>query len=293
MSGGNVIALRKDAPHRRHRVHLADSAVETLVGQIKALIDTRNLGVGDALPSERELCEMFSSSRNTVREAMRILKTYGVVDVRPKVGAVIIDRRMDAVFDLYSFNTLELSRADLPRYPGLPVADRSGCGRRRCSSMRPPRTSPNFAASTMRCGEDAIARKAGAACDFALPRRAGRHHRQPADPRHLPDHEAGDAEDHGERHHRRKFGWRELRRTRRRSSTRSKRATALPTSTAMSRHLEAGLALFKEADATATDELAWRRATGPSAAGRGMASVTGGWTTPTATLSVEFTGRRQ
>jgi DNA-binding FadR family transcriptional regulator len=65
--------------------------------------------VGDPLPSERELGEMFSSSRTTVREAMRILKTYGVVEVRPKVGAVIIDRRMDAVFDLYSFNTLELS----------------------------------------------------------------------------------------------------------------------------------------------------------------------------------------
>jgi DNA-binding FadR family transcriptional regulator len=111
MSGGNVIALRQDAPRKSSgRVPLADSAVETLVSQIRTLIDARNLGVGDALPSERELCEMFSSSRNTVREAMRILKTYGVVDVRPKVGAVIIDRRMDAVFDLYSFNTLELSR---------------------------------------------------------------------------------------------------------------------------------------------------------------------------------------
>jgi GntR family transcriptional repressor for pyruvate dehydrogenase complex len=92
------------------RVHLADSAVEAVVDGIKALIDKRNLGVGDALPSERELCEMFTSSRNTVREAMRILKAYGVVDVRPKIGAVIIDRRMDAVFEVYSFNTLELSR---------------------------------------------------------------------------------------------------------------------------------------------------------------------------------------
>ena len=96
-------------PLRKSSVHLADSAVETLVEQIKGLIDSRNLGVGDPLPSERELGEMFSSSRTTVREAMRILKTYGVVEVRPKVGAVIIDRRMDAVFDLYSFNTLELS----------------------------------------------------------------------------------------------------------------------------------------------------------------------------------------
>jgi DNA-binding FadR family transcriptional regulator len=81
-----------------------------MVGAIRGLIDARNLGVGDPLPSERELCEMFSSSRNTVREAMRMLKTYGVVEVRPKIGAILIDRRMDAVFDLYSFNTLELTR---------------------------------------------------------------------------------------------------------------------------------------------------------------------------------------
>jgi DNA-binding FadR family transcriptional regulator len=107
-----IMGLERSAFPRSLRssaVHLADSAVETLVGQIKALIDTRNLGVGDPLPSERELGEMFASSRTSVREAMRILKTYGVVEVRPKVGAVIVDRRMDAVFDLYAFNTLELS----------------------------------------------------------------------------------------------------------------------------------------------------------------------------------------
>jgi GntR family transcriptional repressor for pyruvate dehydrogenase complex len=106
---GEALAIDDDLGSRG-RGPLADSAVEAMVGQIKALIETRNLGVGDPLPSERELCEMFSASRNTVREAMRILKTYGVVDVRPKAGAVIIDRRMDAVFDLYAFNTLELSR---------------------------------------------------------------------------------------------------------------------------------------------------------------------------------------
>ena len=109
----NIVRLGEGGGGRKKpgtTIHLTDSAVETLVAQIKALIDKRNLGVGDPLPSERELGEMFASSRTTVREAMRILKAYGVVDVRPKVGAVITDRRMDAVFDLYSFNTLELNR---------------------------------------------------------------------------------------------------------------------------------------------------------------------------------------
>jgi DNA-binding FadR family transcriptional regulator len=111
MPAGSVVQITSELRAARPgAVHLADSAVEGAVQEIKSLIDRRNLGVGDALPSERELCEMFALSRTTVREAMRILKTYGVVEVRPKVGAIIIDRRMDAVFDLYSFNTLELSR---------------------------------------------------------------------------------------------------------------------------------------------------------------------------------------
>lgn len=122
MARNNVVPLAKvETLHRQRNgaVQLADSAVESMVNAIKSLIDTGNLGVGDPLPSERELCEMFASSRNTVREAMRILKTYGVVDVRPKVGAVIIDRRMDAMFDLYSFSSLELSRQTFLDTQGL------------------------------------------------------------------------------------------------------------------------------------------------------------------------------
>ena len=86
------------------------SAVDELVDHIRALISEGGLKVGDSLPTEKELCERFHAGRNTVREAMRILKTYGVVKVRPKIGAVIIDERMARAFDLFSFNTLEVSR---------------------------------------------------------------------------------------------------------------------------------------------------------------------------------------
>lgn len=98
------------------------SAVESLVRDIRAMIDQQTLSVGDPLPSERELCERFSTSRNTVREAMRMLKAYGVVEVRPKVGATIIDNRMARAMDLFSFNTLEISRktfADIQGYRSL------------------------------------------------------------------------------------------------------------------------------------------------------------------------------
>ena len=97
------------------------SAVDETVARIRALIADARLGVGDSLPTERELCERFATSRNTVREAMRILKAWGVVDVRPKVGATIIDQRMSQAFELFSFNLIELSRQTFADIQGFRV----------------------------------------------------------------------------------------------------------------------------------------------------------------------------
>jgi DNA-binding FadR family transcriptional regulator len=88
----------------------SSSAVDVVLAQIRGLIVEGGLKVGDKLPTERELCERFNSSRNTVREAMRMLKAFGVVEVRPKVGATIVDQRMNRAFDLFSFNVTEISR---------------------------------------------------------------------------------------------------------------------------------------------------------------------------------------
>ena len=79
------------------------SAVDQAVDAIRCLMRDRRLGVGDALPSEIDLAAMFGTSRNTVREAIRMLKAYGVVESRQKVGAVITDRRQQALMELFSF----------------------------------------------------------------------------------------------------------------------------------------------------------------------------------------------
>lgn len=98
---------------------IAESAVDHMVAQIRELINIDGLTVGDKLPTERELCERFSTSRNTVREAMRMLKAYGIVDVRPKVGATIIDERMNRAFDIFSFNVAEVSRTTFDDIQGF------------------------------------------------------------------------------------------------------------------------------------------------------------------------------
>ncbi|WP_170121486.1 FadR/GntR family transcriptional regulator [Silicimonas algicola] len=103
--GGNFVAEAGAQTTRSE----TGSAVDGVVESIRALIGRDGLTVGDSLPTERELCDAFGASRNTVREAMRILKAYGIVEVRPKVGATIIDNRMASAFEMFSFNVLDLS----------------------------------------------------------------------------------------------------------------------------------------------------------------------------------------
>lgn len=58
---------------------------EMIVEQIRVLIRQGKLRPGDRLPAERELCERFGVSRVTVREALRVLESSGLVQIR--VGA--------------------------------------------------------------------------------------------------------------------------------------------------------------------------------------------------------------
>lgn len=68
-----------------------DRIAEALVAQIKDGM----LNVGDALPTERELCETYSTSRPTVREALSQLQQRGFVEMgagkRPRVTTPSID----------------------------------------------------------------------------------------------------------------------------------------------------------------------------------------------------------
>ena len=58
---------------------------ELIVDQVRLLIRQQQLNPGDRLPPERELCERFGVSRVTVREALRVLETNGLLEIR--VGA--------------------------------------------------------------------------------------------------------------------------------------------------------------------------------------------------------------
>lgn len=53
-----------------------------IVERIKTLIREGTLKPNDKLPSERELCSSFGIGRATVRDALRILETMGLIEVR-------------------------------------------------------------------------------------------------------------------------------------------------------------------------------------------------------------------
>ncbi|TCM52189.1 GntR family transcriptional regulator [Rhizobium sp. PP-F2F-G48] len=86
--------------------HMPDtkaSAVDDVVIQIRAMIRDRRMGIGDVLPGEVELADMFATSRGTIREAIRTLKAYGIAESRQKLGAVLTDGHNTAMQDLFAF----------------------------------------------------------------------------------------------------------------------------------------------------------------------------------------------
>jgi|YelNatPaOPRAMG01_1025707.scaffolds.fasta_scaffold45314_2 GntR family transcriptional repressor for pyruvate dehydrogenase complex len=65
------------------------SIVEQTIDRIYNLIKKDNLQVNDRLPSERELSQQLGISRNSLREALRVLEMMGVIKVTHGSGMVI------------------------------------------------------------------------------------------------------------------------------------------------------------------------------------------------------------
>lgn len=57
-----------------------------IIDQIKIAIEEGRIKPGDQLPSERALAYKLDVSRTSVKEAITVLESSGVVTVRPGVG---------------------------------------------------------------------------------------------------------------------------------------------------------------------------------------------------------------
>jgi DNA-binding FadR family transcriptional regulator len=70
---------------------------DQMVAAIMSLIEQGILREGDLLPPERELAQRFEVGRNTLREAIKVLEIFGVVDRAPRLGTVIRRANLDSI----------------------------------------------------------------------------------------------------------------------------------------------------------------------------------------------------
>ena len=78
-------------------------AYEIVIDYIKQQIRNRELMIGELLPPERELSEKLGVSRNSVREALKILSVIGVISSRQGAGNCV-----SCDFDNYLVDTFSM-----------------------------------------------------------------------------------------------------------------------------------------------------------------------------------------
>ena len=78
-------------------------AVGQVVTYVKQAIQAGIYNVGDKLPNEAELAKLAGVGRSSLREGMRILAAYGVVEIRQGEGSFVIDKTAEQFFEFLGY----------------------------------------------------------------------------------------------------------------------------------------------------------------------------------------------
>ncbi|HSK92172.1 MAG TPA: GntR family transcriptional regulator [Euzebyales bacterium] len=73
---------------------MSPAKYQNIADELRAAIHRGDYGPGDALPSETQLCATYSVSRPTVRHAVAIMRSEGLIDVEHGRGAFVRRRPM-------------------------------------------------------------------------------------------------------------------------------------------------------------------------------------------------------
>lgn len=85
--------------------------VDLIISQIKRLISDGLVTPGDKLPPERELAQRMRIGRGHVREAIKRLEFYGILQTIPHKGTIVASLGVKALEGLIS-NVLQIERDD-------------------------------------------------------------------------------------------------------------------------------------------------------------------------------------
>jgi len=94
------------------RAERVESAVNRVLNTFKEALITEELVPGGRIPSELELSKQLAVSRGSVREAMKILSAFGIVEIRRGNGTYIAQSDHKVVFDPLLFSLI-LSHAKM------------------------------------------------------------------------------------------------------------------------------------------------------------------------------------
>lgn len=72
---------------------------QNIVNSITSLIKSGDINPGDRLPAERQLAQRYGVSRNTIREAIKVLSENGVVISRRGAGTFVTDSELGDIFN--------------------------------------------------------------------------------------------------------------------------------------------------------------------------------------------------
>lgn len=84
----------------------SESSVDYVVNSIKELLLTGKVLPGDRLPTELDLAKLLSVSRGSVREAMKILSAFGIIEIKRGDGTYVSNMDGKVLFDPLLFSLI-------------------------------------------------------------------------------------------------------------------------------------------------------------------------------------------
>lgn len=90
----------------------SESVVEKIIAQLTKAITGGRYAIGEKLPSEFELMEELNVSRNSLREAMKMLATMGIVEIRRGDGTYICTQFKPGILDSIIYSLIFESSSD-------------------------------------------------------------------------------------------------------------------------------------------------------------------------------------
>ncbi|MCX8022767.1 MAG: GntR family transcriptional regulator [Syntrophorhabdaceae bacterium] len=104
------------------RPYKGERSFEAVSGEIKKLIFQGVFKAGDKLPPETEIGRQFGVSRQTVREALRILEQSGFITIQqgvnggPMITDTVLSRLSNMFLDIFYFKRLSLDELTEARF---------------------------------------------------------------------------------------------------------------------------------------------------------------------------------